>query len=259
MSTQPADHDRPDDTPHWAPPISRLPSLSASAPSGAINLNLEGRQVVGALQGFGQLWQKTFKVRLSGVKATPEEVMQTWKENFARFQPSTNHFYPSLVGFKPGEVIWIDSKLPILPGLPGIIPIASGVMVLYADDTTITVMTPEGFPVSGWNSFSTYEEDGAVVAQAESFDRPSDPIYEFGFRLMGGSPQQDAIWVHVLESLAEFYGVKGQVKTRQICLDSKLQWRYARNIWNNAAIRTFFYVLTTPFRWFGNLFKRSSK
>jgi hypothetical protein len=57
--------------------------------------------VAGELQGFGQLWKKTIKVLLSGVKATPEEVMQVWRENFARFQPATNHFYPSLVGFSP--------------------------------------------------------------------------------------------------------------------------------------------------------------
>jgi hypothetical protein len=221
---------------------------TAAAPSGAININLDGREMQGALQGFGQLWQKTFKVRLSGVQATPAEVMQTWKENFARFQPVTNHFYPSMAGIKPGEAIWIDSKLPILPGLPGMIPIASGVMVLYVDDTSFTVMTPEGFPIAGWNNFSAYEDDGVTVAQVESFDRPADPIYEFGFRMMGGAPQQDAIWVYVLEQLAQHYGVKGQVQTRQICLDSRLQWRYAKNIWKNAAIRTFFYALGSPFR-----------
>ena len=36
----------------------------------------------------------------------------------------------------------------------------------------------------------------------------------------------------------------------------KLQWRYAGNIWNNAAISTFLYVLATPFRWIGRLFQR---
>ena len=113
--------------------------------------------------------------------------------------------------FKPGEVIWIDPEASHPAWPAGDHPHRQWWMVLYVDDTTVTVMTPE-WSVSGWNSFSTTEEDGAVVAQVESFDRPSDPIYEFGFRLMGGSPQQDAIWVYVLERLAEFYGVKGQVK-----------------------------------------------
>lgn len=254
MSAQPVDPNGPEADSNWAPPMSKL--KTTTAPSGAININLDGRVMQGALQGFGQLWQKTFKVRLSGVQATPAEVMQAWKENFARFQPATNHFYPSMAGIKPGEAIWIDTKLPVVPGLPGMLPIASGVMVLYVDDTSFTVMTPEGFPIAGWNNFSAYEDDGVTVAQVESFDRPADPIYEFGFRLMGGAPQQDAIWVYVLEQLAQHYGVKGQVQTRQICLDSKLQWRYAKNIWKNAAIRTFFYALGSPFRWVRDQLKR---
>jgi len=46
----------------------------SEVPAGAVNLNVEGRRVVGALQGFGQLWQKTYSVRLAGVEVTPEEV-----------------------------------------------------------------------------------------------------------------------------------------------------------------------------------------
>jgi hypothetical protein len=252
MSDQPVDPQH-SESERWARPISKL--KTSQAPSGAININLDGLQVVGALQGFGQLWRKTFKVRLSGVNVTPAEVMRTWKDNFPSFQPATNHFYPSLSGIKPGEVIWIDTKLPILPGLPGILPIASGVMVMYVDDTSFSVMTPEGFPVSGWNNFSVYEEDSVTVAQVESYDRPADPIYEFGFRIMGGSPQQDQIWVHVLEKLAEHYGVKGQVQVKRVCLDPKLQWRYAKNVFHNAALRTLLYALGAPFRWIGRLFK----
>lgn len=247
MSSQPTEPGASEKNSYWAQPVSKL-KVSA-VPTGAINANLDGREMVGALQGFGQLWRKTFKVRLSSVKQSPQEIMQAWKENFPRFQPASNHFYPSLAGIKPGEMIWIDTKLPVMPGLPGILPIASGVMVMYSDDLTFTVMTPQGFPISGWNTFSIYEEDGCPVAQVESYDRPSDPIYEFGFRIMGGAPQQDQIWVHVLEELAKYYGVRGQVQLKQTCLDSKLQWRYAKNIWHNAAIRTFFFLLTSPLRW----------
>ena len=48
----------------------------SQVPPGATNLNVDGRQVAGALQGFGQLWQKTYKVRLSGVGLTPAEIMK---------------------------------------------------------------------------------------------------------------------------------------------------------------------------------------
>jgi len=45
----------------------------SDVPAGAVNLNVDGRRVVGALQGFGQLWQKTYRVRLAEIETTPEE------------------------------------------------------------------------------------------------------------------------------------------------------------------------------------------
>jgi hypothetical protein len=175
--------------------------------------------------------------------------MKVWKENFPKFQPPENRFYPTMSGLKPGEVVLIDAKVPPLPGTPSILPVSTGVLVMYADDTTITVMTPEGHPESGWNTFSTYEEDGVVIAQCQSLCRPNDPLYEFFNRFMGSSAQQDKIWIHVLASLAEHFGVKGQVTTAKVLVDPSVQWSQAKNIWNNAAIRTVFYLLAAPVRW----------
>ena len=153
--------------------------------------------------------------------------------------------------------MWIDSPLPIVPPLydrPGVVPMTSGVMVLYADDTSFSVMTPEGFPVAGWNNFSVYEEDGYVVAQVQSLERASDPIYEFGFRYMGGAARQEFIWIHVLTQLAEYFGIKGQVSMTRECLDPKNQWRYAGRVVKNAGVRTTLYKLAAPLRWIGRLF-----
>lgn len=43
----------------WAAPTQGL--KVSDIPSGALNLNVEGRLVAGPLQGFGQLWQKTYR------------------------------------------------------------------------------------------------------------------------------------------------------------------------------------------------------
>ena len=231
----------------WAPLTATM--KVSDVPAGAMNLNVEGRQPVSPLQGFGQCWQKTFKVRLSGVKQSPEEVMRTWKENFQKFQPPENFFYPSMSGIKPGEVLLIEAKVPPLPGMPSFLPVATGVMVLYADDTTFTVMTPEGHPESGWNTFSVYEEDDGLVAQAQSLCRPTDPLYEVFNRYLGSSAQQDRVWTHVLSSLAGHYGVKGQVTASKVLVDPRVQWSQAKNIWKNAAIRTVFYLVGAPVRW----------
>lgn len=239
----------------WSPLVSKI--KVSGAPAGVKNINVEGRQLVSPLQGFGQMWQKTFKARLSGVNMTPAQVMDVWKENFQKFQPPENRFFPTMVGIKPGEALLIEARVPAFPGTPSILPVATGVMVLYADDEMFTVMNPEGHPLSGWNTFSTYEEENSVVIQVQEQSRASDPLYEVFFRYFGSSAQQDQIWVHVLTSLAEYLGVKGQVVVTKTLIDPQVQWSQAKNIWKNAAIRTVFYVAATPVRWILGSGKRS--
>ncbi len=239
--------EHPRDADHWAQPVSKL-TVSAT-PQGAINMNVDGRQIVGPLQGFGQLWQKTYRIRLRGLTLTPHQVMEEWKANFPKFQPPVNRFFPSLGGIQPGEVMFIDARVPAAPGTPEIIPIATGVMILYSDDLSFTVIAPQGHPESGWNTFSVFEEDGCIVAQVQSLDRANDPIYEIGFRFMGGARTQEATWHHVLNALAAHFGVTGQAEMSKICVDGKLQWSQARNVWHNAGVRSTFYTLAAPLRW----------
>jgi len=68
------------------------------------------------------------------------------------------------------------------------------------------------------------------------------------FRLMG-SREQERIWRHVLTSLAAHYGLKAQVEFSKSCVDPKLQWKQAGNIWLNAAIRTTMNKVSAPVRW----------
>jgi hypothetical protein len=231
----------------WAAPVSKL--KISEVPAGATNINVEGRQVVGALQGFGQLWQKTYKVRLPGITISPAEVMNIWKANFPKFQPPENRFFPSMAGIAPGEVVFIEGKVPALPGTPNILPVATGVLVLYVDDESFTVMTPEGHPESGWNTFSVFMESGGLVAQVQSMGRATDPLYEIYFRYLGSSAQQEAAWTHVLTSLAAHLGVRGQVTMTKTLIDSKVQWNQAKNVFKNAGFVTVLYKLSAPLRW----------
>lgn len=234
---------------YWARPVSRIDVNEV--PPGAININVAGRQVANPLQGFGQLWRKTYRVRLPGIQASPPEVMRAWKENFERFQPRENRFHLPVSGLRPNDVLFIDAEVPALPGTPNIMPVASGVMVLYADETSFTVITPQGFPESGWNTFSAFEDQGVTVAQVQSMARASDPLYEIYFRFLGSSEQQEKTWVHVLASLAAHFGVHEQVSMEKECLAPDVQWKQAGNIIYNAGIRTVFYKLGAPLRWAG--------
>jgi hypothetical protein len=240
MDTQSSEHKaRERDADYWAEGVSTL--KVSSAPAGAVNLNVNGRKVVGPLQGFGPLWQKTYRVRLEGVQVSPAEVIGVWKREFPKFQPPENRFYPSVEGVKPGEVVLINAQTP--GGL-----VSTGVMVMYADDESFTLMTPQGHPESGWVTFSAYEQEGCTVAQVQSIARANDPMYEVVFRFVGAK-EQERIWRHVLASLAAYYGLETPVEFSKTCVDPKLQWRQAGNLWHNAAIRTTMHKLSAPVRW----------
>lgn len=227
----------------------------SDVPAGAVNLNVEGRRVIGALQGFGQLWQKTYTVRLAGVDVTPREVVEIWKREFPNFHPPESRFYPSLDGVTPGEVMLINASVKGMP-------VYTGVMILYADDESFTVMTAEGLPEAGWNTFSAYDEDGTTVLQIQSLARASDPIYEVGFHLMG-STEQERIWKHVLTSLAARFGVRDAVTLKKECVDNKLQWHRVGNIWHNASLRSLLFTLLKGGRgiavWVGTLIQTLAK
>lgn len=223
----------------WAQDGSNL--RVGQVPAGALNLNVEGRNVVGPLQGFGPMWQKTYRVRLEGASVSPTEVIKTWKEQFPNFWPAGSRFYGPLTGIAPGEVALLN-----LP-MPGGMRLSTGVLVLYADEESFTLMTPQGHMFAGWITFSAYEEDGVTVAQAQVLMRANDPMYELGLRF-GGHKSEDVFWQHTLRSLAAHFGVDGVVETQVVRIDPRFQWSQIGNIWHNAAMRTAMHHMMAPIR-----------
>jgi hypothetical protein len=227
----------PRDAANWARQSSNL-KVSA-APGNQVN-NVDGRSAVGPLQGFGKMWQKTYRLRLIGSPATPTEVIAAWKENFPKFWPRGNRFYVPLTGIAPGEVAMLTVR-------PGGMPLSTGVLVLYADDESFTLMTPQGHMFAGWITFSAFAQDEATVAQAQVLMRANDPIYEIGLT-MGGHRSEDKFWKQTLTAVGSYFSVTNQpVSTEVVCVDPRLRWSYAGNIFQNAAIRT---TLLGPTRWF---------
>lgn len=237
----PSDDKQPRDMAYWAQPVSTM--KVGRMPTGALNLNVEGRQTMSPLQGFGQLWQKTFQVRLSGTSVKPAEVIKTWKENFPMFWPKWDHFYKPVTGIAPGEVALINMLLPgdISVG----IPLSTGVLVIYADEESFTFMNPEGHMFAGWITFSAYEEDACTIAQVQVLMRTCDPAYEIGYRL-GASRSEDMFWKRTLTALVARFDIHEPVQVHKTCLDPKVQWAYFWNIWQNATIRTTLYRMLTP-------------
>jgi hypothetical protein len=146
-----------------------------------------------------------------------------------------------MTGMQPGGVALIDNRLT------NRLRLSTGVMVLYADEESFTVMAAEGLPFAGWNTFSAHAADGVTIAQVQVLMRASDPLFELAL-MLGGHRMEDLHWQRTLRNVAAHFGVDGVVATEAICIDRRLQWSRAGNVWRNAAIRSVLYTLTGPVR-----------
>jgi hypothetical protein len=238
MSTQPGNRDAG----AWARPVDKLTVSDG-------HINVSGRRPTAPIHGFGRMWQKTYRTALTGIETSPSEVITVWKEHFPEFWPEGNRFFAPLAGIAPGEVAALDLSMP------GGLKLSTGVLVLYADEESFTLMTPQGHMFAGWITFSSYVEDGVTWAQAQVLMRASDPLYELGMTF-GGHRQEDAHWSHTLSSLATYLGAPGEVIAENVCVDRKRQWSRAANIWHNSGVRSGIHMSGGPFRTLGNRFRR---
>jgi hypothetical protein len=215
------------DAENWAKPIAAFHVEGVE--EGVAKGNVEGRRPTGPLQGFGQLWQKSYQVRIAG--PTPETVISTWKENFGEFWPPENKFYAPAAGIAPGEVA-------VIAGGKGPTKVTTGVRVIYADDRSWSYMTPEGHPWAAIITFSAHEgADKTTVARIHLLVRANDPLYEASFRVYT-SRLEDRIWTHTLTRLAGHFGSSAPVSMEAALIDKRRQWAQFGNIWKNSAIRT---------------------
>jgi len=211
----------------WAKPVDEF--VVGQVAEGAVTGNVEGRRPTGPLQGFGRLWQKTFKVRIPG--PSPEQVISTWKERFGEFWYPSNKFYAPTAGIAPGEIAVID-------GGKGPTRVTTAVRVIYSDDRSWSYITPEGHPWAGIITFSAEDaEEGVSVAKVDLLIRANDPLYEISFRLYT-SRLENKIWNYTLTELARHFGGDAEVQMDVTLIDRRRQWNQFGNIWKNSAIRT---------------------
>lgn len=220
-----------DRTNHWAKPVDRL-----AGPEGQGSA-VDGRRLSGPVQGFGKLWQKTYRVDLPGVDMTPAEVSAEWRANYGSFWPKGNRFTAPLAGIQPGEIGLISGKA-------GGLTLSTGIMVVFADEESFCFMTPEGHPFAGLITFSVDHAGGQLAAQVQLLIRAHDPMVEVGMAF-GGHRKEDHIWIHTLTALAQHFGVADPaVDKKVVCVDKKRQWKRFGNIRHDAV----FYALRHPFR-----------
>jgi hypothetical protein len=223
----------------------------------AVNLNVNGRRVTGPVQGFGQMWQKTYTIRLTNSSVSPQVLIAAWKENFASFWPKGNRFYGETGAITPGQVAVLNLAGPGGMTSPGGGPlISTGILVIYADNESFSFMTPQGHMFAGMITFSAYRDGDDTIAQIQALVRASDPLFELTFRLGFGHKMEDIFWLQTLRNLAaHFQAAASEPVLKMVLVDPRIQWREAGNVWHNAAIRTAIYTAAAPVRWLKKVFQ----
>jgi hypothetical protein len=241
QTPKPEEHEQKqprDDAAHWARYVETL-----KVPEGVVSPNVEGHRLVGPLQGFGKMWQKTYRVRLEGANASPAEVVEVWRGEFPEVSGFGRRFRTPAGGLVPGAVALLGGGL-------------TGVMVLYSDEESFAYMTPEGHPFSGYITFSAYEdEDGTTVVQIQLLIRANDPLWELTMPL-GLDRAENKQWQRTLRNMAAHFGVEGEVQTTVVCVDPKRQWSHYKNIRHNVLIRSALRAATSPLRKISNRVRR---
>jgi len=235
----------PRDAGSWASKVDRLTETRVGSPAA----NVVGRRLTGPVQGFGKMWRKTYRMNI-GAGIAPRRAIATWKEHFAEFWPQTSTFEPSLTGISPGEVALLDV------GIGGGARLSTGVFVLYADEVSFTLMTPQGHMFAGWITFSAERAPGSdahratqarpTVVQTEVLMRANDPLYELAMAL-GGHRKEDEFWVQTMTALAKYLDAPPvEVHTRMVCIDPRRQWGNAGAVWHNSMVRTALQAMAAP-------------
>jgi len=247
----PAGNGSPRNAGSWARKVDRL---EVNPREGVRGTNVAGRRLTGPVQGFGKMWQKSYRMK-AGSQIGPEQAISTWKEHFPEFWPKGNRFSGALTGINPGDVALLDLAIG------GGVKLSTGVFVLYADAESFTLMTPQGHMFAGWITFSAEREgggqaDGETVVQALVLMRANDPLYEAAMTF-GGHRKEDKFWAATLTALGERLGVPDpKVETKTTCVDSKRQWRHANNVWHNSMIRSVLQTIAAPFISLGHMVRR---
>ena len=227
----------PRDAGSWAAKVDRL---EVGQRAGVRGTNVAGRRLTGPVQGFGKMWQKTYRMD-AGQAVSPQDAIATWRAHFPEFWPTGNKFSGALTGINPGDVALLDLAVG------GGVKLSTGVFVLYADAESFTLMTPQGHMFAGWITFSAEAAADGTIVQAQVLMRANDPMYEVAMTL-GGHRKEDVFWVATLTALGRRLGIASPaVSARTTCVDPRRQWKHAGNVWHNSMIRSVFQTAAAPF------------
>ena len=192
------------------------------------------------IQGFGKMWQKTYQVRIPAERVSNTDLIATWKQRFPDFWPEGSSFYGPLTGIAPGDVALLNMTLP------GKMKLSTGVMVLYADEESFTLMTPAGPHVRRLDHVQRHRgrrRYGRPGPGAHARQRPDLRDGADARRAQAGGPLLAADahrrWPPTSTTRPRWTR-RSSVSTRSA---SGRRWR---NVWHSSAIRSTLYMLGAP-------------
>ncbi len=217
---------------NWAANVDRL-HVAGSRQDKAFNL--EGRRVAGPQQGFGPLYDRTFTIEIGDI-VTPEKLVSDWRAHFGDFWPKSATFYGNITSIQAGDVAPLTAS-----------GITTGVLVIYADETSFSYMTPEGHMFAGMITFSARLEKSGTVAEIRMLVRPADAFWVMVWPI--GRSMEGRFWKGTLANLAASVGATGRTATESTkCVDQRILWKNWRNVFHNGAAATMLHGIGTPFR-----------
>jgi hypothetical protein len=214
--------------------------LEAAPRHDVCGADVAGRRLTGPVQGFGKMWQKTY--RMNAGQVPPERAIATWRGHFREFWPKGNRFASMLTGINPGDVALLDRAIG------GGVKLSTGVFVLCADTGSFTLMNPQGAMFAGWITFSAERTGDATTIQVQVLMRANDPLCEIAMAL-GGHRKEDKFWAATLTALGHRLGIdEPAIDITSTCVDSRRQWRHAGNVRHNSMVRSELQTLTATIR-----------
>jgi hypothetical protein len=161
------------------------------------------------IEGFGRMWQKTYRVRLPGCERTPAQVVTEWRLCCADLSPAERARTSAAT---------------------------AGLVEVRAEPESLTFTTSPGHAVSRWVTFSAAESAGVVTAQVQELLRARDPLSELGLAL-GGHRREERSWQHALAVLAAALGAQeAEVETHVVCVDRRRRWSRAAAFGRGATV-----------------------
>ena len=220
--------------PGWA---RSFPHLSIrDIPAEAMNINVDGRHTTSPVRGFGRLWDKRYRLHLHDSKIDPSQIISLWRSEFPRFWPPGNRFFPSgNASIAPGTAAVLNLALP------GGLVLATGLVVIYADERSFSFITIQGHILAGWITFSSFRHNDSTFVQVNPLFRASDPLMELGMRL-GAAKQEDRFWHATLRNLARRLGARGELSQQDVLVDPRVRWNECKNLRYSAALRSSLYM-----------------